>query len=95
MIQPSRVCELLNARGKLPGRVSAAYSYPTLEAGHKRRPRRQHKSEDPSAAVALEEEAQHRSEGPQQQRDSRECLKTFGDPEEWHIRRPLAQKPQR
>ena len=94
---PSRDTAITSLRttqraGQLPGRVSADYSYPTLEARHKRRPRRQHKSEDPSAAVAPEE-AQHRSEGPQQQQDSRESQRTFRGPAERHIRRPLAQQP--
>ena len=91
MTQPSRVCELLNARGSSPG--ACLQATPTLR--HKRRPRRQHKSEGPSAAVAPEEEAQHRSEGPQQQHDSRESQRTFRGPAERHNRRPLAQKPRR
>ena len=97
---PSRDTAITSLRttqraGQQPGRVSANYSYPTLEARHKRRPRRQHKSEDPSTAVAPEEEAQHRSEGPQQQHDSRESQRTFRSPAERHNRRPLAQKPRR
>ena len=95
---PSRDTAITSLRttqraGQQPGRVSANYSYPTLEARHKRRPRRQHKSEGPSAAVAPEEEAQHRSEGPQQQQDSRESQRTFRGPAERHSRRPLAQQP--
>ena len=95
---PSRDTAITSLRttqraGQQPGRVSADYSYPTLEARHKRRPRRQHKSEGPSAAVAPEEEAQHWSEGPQQQQDSRESQRTFRGTAEWRIRRPLAQEP--